>query len=415
MESQENLQSTQVDAMQSNLLSIPYQLLKYFFNTPSNPLDDPVSSESAAFAMNPNQQYQAPDLGHPWPRSSEIYQLIDANLVKIQERQAHTTRPLDKLATWTFVNVTDQEIRREIAQLIHLTRSRLSMTARQIQKMRLDKYANAIGAKPELVSENETPSPNDAVVAKTTPAVGPKASTPLQGSFHSSPSGIKKSIHPLHIPEIRLEIGRYLKESVLARCASVCKDWNQSFAPLLYSVVELTGKPGANPPLETLRRHEALIKSMSVVMNRLDLVYFHLLLSNLKTLKLDFNFPSTAIEPMIRNNRGIRFLKLSGIPTNDQSMLWKSVASLPHLEELSILNQSVNDKNELWGACSRLNKLTLIFSGFKKLLASTTTGTPLEQAADFNLLRDLTISKWKICPSVQLMLIMKCQNLERLE
>ncbi|KAF9171980.1 hypothetical protein BGX21_006134 [Mortierella sp. AD011] len=344
-----------------------------------------------------------------------MYQAIDANLAEIQERQAHSTRPLDKLAIWTFANVTDQEIRKEIFQLIHLTRSQLSMTARQIQEMRLDNYADAIGVKPELVSEDGTSPSNDAVVTKTTPASGPKSSTSLQDSSYSLPSGIIKSINPLHIPEIRLEIGRYLKKSTLTRCASVCRDWNQSFTPLLYSAVELTEKPGANPPVEALRHHETLIKSMSVAMDKLDPVYSHLLLPNLKTLDLDLSLPSNTIEPMIRNNSGIVFLKLSGIPVNDQTMVWKSVARLPHLEELTIRNQSVYDKKALWSACRRLKKLTFIHSKVERPLDSTIAGTPLEQTADFDLLRDLTISGCRFYMPAELMLITKCQNLERLE
>ncbi|KAF9993026.1 hypothetical protein BGZ79_002373 [Entomortierella chlamydospora] len=426
MKLRRNLQPEEIDSLRSGVLYIPHQLLeaiptisgRCFFIRPSNPLDDPVtsiSSASSTFAMNPNQQYQAPKLNHSWPQGSEVYQAIDANLVKIQERQAYSTRPLDKLATCTLDHITDQEMRKEIFQLIHLTRSQLSMTARQIQEMRLDNYADAIGAKPELVSENGTSPSNDAVVTKTTPASGPTASTSLQGSSYSSPSGIMKSINPLNIPEIKLEIGRYLKNSTLARCALVCHDWNQSFTPLLYSFVELTEKPGANPPVEALRRHETLIKSMSVVMDKLDPVYSHLLLPNLKTLDLDLSLPSNTIEPMIRNNTGIVFLKLSGIPINDRIMMWKSVARLPHLEELTIQNQSVYDKEALWGACRRLKKLTFIHSKVERLLDSTNTGTPLEQTADFDLLRDLTISGCRFYISAELMLITKCQNLERLE
>ncbi|KAF9997779.1 hypothetical protein BGZ80_002267 [Entomortierella chlamydospora] len=226
---------------------------------------------------------------------------------------------------------------------------------------------------------------------------------------------IPESINPLHIPEIRTEIGRYLKKPALARSALVCREWNRTFIPLLYSVVEINRCEVISPSIKTLRRNKVFIKSMAVMTDELDPLYSHLFMPNLKTLKLCLKSPSDSIEPMIQNHKNIRFLELPRISSDDKNMFWKSVASLPHLEELTIRNQNGHETDTMWDICSRLKKLNITNSFHQGLRASTGTGTSSMRAADFHLLRDLTISKCGSYMTVQPTLIMKCQNLDRLE
>ncbi|KAF9343871.1 hypothetical protein BGX26_005105, partial [Mortierella sp. AD094] len=440
-----------MDTNQPHHLIIPHQLLealptldgKYFYTKPANPLDDPVFQEDLLFSANPYQQYQAPKIDLPWPNGSGVYQDIDANLAKIQERQAYTTMPLDSFATWTFASALCPEVMNSLLHLLHFIRSQLAIAARQIQEMRLDNYAFATGTKHALATENGTPPSDHAVTTRNKlPESKSKARKSVRGSLLVPSSGITESISPLLIPEIRAEIGRYLKRSALARCAIVCKDWNETFSRHLYSAVEITKKLRTNPPPEALHRNISFIKSLTVLTDRLDPSHSNLVLPNLQSLTLRHKIAQASMSygptTMIRNNtNNIRKIELTDIVTHDQIMFWKAVSSLTHLEELKILEQIVaggawgnrvnTDKeiNAFWDSCSRVKKLSLVGLRFLNLFpwfdegenmsipASTIARTLAERT--FPLVHDLTISECTIHVSGQFMLIMKCQNLERLE
>ncbi|KAF9997780.1 hypothetical protein BGZ79_008527 [Entomortierella chlamydospora] len=197
-------------------------------------------------------------------------------------------------------------------------------------------------------------------------------------SFYSTPSGIRESVDPTHIPKIGTEIDCYLNNSELARCALVYRDWNQIFLPFLYSAVEIAAEPARNLPVEAIRRNETSVRSMAVTTDKLDDAHSHLTLSSLKTLTLHLDGTNNTIGSIIRNNKSVRFLELSRVFTVDNSTLWESIASLPHIEELSIRNQYSGETDALWDACSRLKKLCLFNLRFKGIPAFATTGTPLD-------------------------------------
>ncbi|KAF9394661.1 hypothetical protein BGX21_010275, partial [Mortierella sp. AD011] len=218
------------------------------------------------------------------------------------------------------------------------------------------------------------------------------------------------SINPLRLPEIRIEVGRYLKRPALARCTSVCREWNQTFTLLLYSVVDIRRWKVTIPPIEVLRLNMPFIKSMSVTADMLHPSYSHLLLPNLETLKLCLSNYSDNIEFMIQNHKNIRSLELSCMASDGKNMYWKSVASLPHLEKLTIRDQYGYETDIMWDICGRLKKFDIT-----NLVISGLVGAPSTQTTDFHLLRDLTISKVGSHITVQPALMMKCQNIERLE
>ncbi|KAF9355135.1 hypothetical protein BGX26_006958 [Mortierella sp. AD094] len=527
MKSRKSLQPSQAGTIQSSFLPISLPLLealptidgKYFFAKPSNPQDDRVFKESMLFAANPNQQYRAPKLELPWPHGSEVHQAVDMNLAKIQERQAYTTKPLDKLATIIFANVPDLEIRNTIFELLHITRSQLAITARQIQEMRLDNYACATGAEPAFVLEKEvsaskhalgsgavtstsnntlasetgnSPSyhasrstegisasdqapgseigistshrptksedgmsisnhpikseygisaSNHALAAETKPTA--KKSKVLKTSRESSlaPSRRPKKLsNPLYAPEIKVEIGQYLENSELANCALVCRDWNKTFSQLLYSVVQISEESRTTPSLEALRRNKAFITSLSIMNEWVSTAHTKLVLPNLKILRLHPKGGNAGItwEPtaMIHNHNNITSLELWRIYTHDNSLFWGAVASLRHLEELSIrlqviYRENADDSQEqdreihaFWDACSRVKKLNLSSFRFQHKdaripLCEREIPEPIIVRTlsnrTFPRLKDLTISQGTMHPTGQAMLIMKCPVLENLE
>ncbi|KAF9993027.1 hypothetical protein BGZ79_002374 [Entomortierella chlamydospora] len=463
MKSRKDPRPAQLGAMQSSFLSIPHQLLeaiptingKYFFDTPSDPLYDPVFRQSVVFAINPNQQYQAPKLDQSWPQDSEMYQNIDANFAKIQEKQAYITKPLDKLATLIFANVQDPIARINLFRYLHIARSQLAITAQQIQEMRLENHACASRVIPHvasapgagtstsshpIISEHGSLVPECAGTTKTKPAA--KKSKVLKTSLGSSlapPRRPKKLSNPLHIPEIKIEIGRYLKNSELANCVLVCRDWKKTFTQLLYSNIEITGKARTTPSLEALQHNRTFIRSLSFLNERISTAHTKLALPNLNTLRLHLKEINAGItwEPitMINKSKNITKLELSRISTHDNSSFWESVASLHHLEELSIrfqmmFRENAGDSQEqdkeihaFWDACSRVKKLDLSSFRFQHkdprvpLGERTIPGPIIVRTLSnrtFSRLQDLKISQGSMHVSAQVMLIMQCPALERL-
>ncbi|KAF9994351.1 hypothetical protein BGZ79_000902, partial [Entomortierella chlamydospora] len=291
-------------------------------------------------------------------------------------------------------------------------------------------------------TENETSPSDQTTIARNKPRKSKSnAGKSIRGSLSTPSSRITQSINPLHIPEIRAEIGRYLKRSTLARCALVCRDWNKTFSQQLYSNVEITKKLRTNPSPEVLHHNSSLIKSLTILADRLDHSYSDLVLPNLQslTLRLKVTYMSVSNGPtaIIRNNTNIRKIELKEIITDSQIMFWKAVSRLPHLEELKVVDEIVaggpwgnrvhKDKeiNAFWNSCSRVKKLALIKFGFinkspfldksesMEMPASTIARTLSERT--FPLLQDLTLSRCDFHLSNQFMLVMKCPNLECLE
>ncbi|KAF9083943.1 hypothetical protein BGX23_010987, partial [Mortierella sp. AD031] len=121
----------------------------HFFFPPENPDDDTISPKDLLFDKNPLQQYHAPgwDLPFPVDRNSPYHHFEQA-LVKIIERQAHSTRPLDDFAVDFLANVTDPDARRTVSEFIQIMRSQLAINAREIQELRINNYLRAKGLQP---------------------------------------------------------------------------------------------------------------------------------------------------------------------------------------------------------------------------------------------------------------------------
>ncbi|KAG0044377.1 hypothetical protein BGZ83_010412, partial [Gryganskiella cystojenkinii] len=76
------------------------------------------------------------------------------------------------------------------------------------------------------------------------------------------------AICPLDIPEIRVHISRYLSKKDYILCSLVSRDWNATFADLLYHTVAIrpfnfSGKAWKNPSPESLTRYGDSIRNLS--------------------------------------------------------------------------------------------------------------------------------------------------------
>ncbi|KAG9063323.1 hypothetical protein KI688_004205 [Linnemannia hyalina] len=109
---------------------IPSISVEHFFFPPDNPDDGTISPNDLLFDKNPLQQYTAPAL------------------VKIIERQAYSTRPLDDLAVDFLAKVSDPAARQTVTDFIQIMRSNLANNAREVQELRNNNYLRAKGLQP---------------------------------------------------------------------------------------------------------------------------------------------------------------------------------------------------------------------------------------------------------------------------
>jgi len=122
---------------------------EHFFFPPDDPEEDTIAPKDLLFHKNPLQQYHAPgwDLPFPVDRTSPYHHFEQA-LVKIIERQAHSTRPLDDFAVDFLANVTDPTARDTVSEFLQIMRSQLAINAREIQELRTNNFLRAKGLQP---------------------------------------------------------------------------------------------------------------------------------------------------------------------------------------------------------------------------------------------------------------------------
>ncbi|KAG0205794.1 hypothetical protein BGX28_002665 [Mortierella sp. GBA30] len=152
----DSLPPNQIEAPRARILVLPEDLKeavpaitgKHFYAEPTSPDDDPVYTGDVVFPKNPEQQYSAPVMELPWPDKAKSHQAFDKSLVRIQDRLAFITRPVDEFAADAFSSIEDPDIRQSVLDFTQIVRSQLAITARQITKMRTENYVWAKGLKP---------------------------------------------------------------------------------------------------------------------------------------------------------------------------------------------------------------------------------------------------------------------------
>ncbi|KAF9205365.1 hypothetical protein BGZ49_004128 [Haplosporangium sp. Z 27] len=395
-------------------LSFPSELVdaipiidgKHFFTEPTDPLDDHVLDEIDLFPLNRTQQYQAPIMDFQWPQGSEMYQEFDRNLTKIQERHAHSTRPLDELATQMFHD-SQRDSTFDVLGFIHHIRSQLSLTAREIQKIRMENYEYALGERPVPATRVETP-----VVLHKAESDRPSVEFTTIATNNA-----------LNIPEIRSKIGHYLDRDDCFNCSLVCKDWNQTFMSILFSTIRVSSS--SYPLAEALQRNGDHVRSFEWLDRHFSYSYYQeFVFPGLKSLSITIDYSKIVLTDlftaMILECQQITSLALSIGVMHENSVFWKAVSDLPHLEEITILffapfqipYTSPNLKRNLqglWNACSQVKTLNL---GHLTLVEND-VGALEDQS--FPHLRHLIISDCFTEAIFQVALIIRCPNLEKLE
>ncbi|KAG0197829.1 hypothetical protein BGX28_008662 [Mortierella sp. GBA30] len=75
-----------------------------------------------------------------------------------------------------------------------------------------------------------------------------------------------RATNPMHIPEIRSNVAKFLTRKELRSCLLVCEDWWETFAPLLYTDIRpvyqnVLGSKHEYPPTKIIKKNSHLIKS----------------------------------------------------------------------------------------------------------------------------------------------------------
>jgi hypothetical protein len=103
-------------------------------------------------------------LPFPVERNSPYYHFEQA-LVKIIERQAHFTRPLDDFAVDFLARVTDPIARESVSEFLQIMRSQLAINAREIQELRTNNYLRAKGLQPAPEKKKGVSTSQEAIKA----------------------------------------------------------------------------------------------------------------------------------------------------------------------------------------------------------------------------------------------------------
>ncbi|KAF9996801.1 hypothetical protein BGZ65_007621, partial [Modicella reniformis] len=170
------------------IAAYPSITAKYFFQAPSEPVDDVILKNTIVFPKNRDQQCSAPSLELPWPQDATTY--LDKTLQQVQESFAFLTRPLDDFVAEVFTSHPDENTKRAVADYAHTMRSQLALAARRVTDTRLDYYVQAKGLKPAPSDDKGTTIPQDVISAHIKKAEAyTEASAPRRGSSSRAPTG----------------------------------------------------------------------------------------------------------------------------------------------------------------------------------------------------------------------------------
>ncbi|CAO3566085.1 unnamed protein product [Mortierella alpina] len=180
-------------------------------------------------------------------------------------------------------------------------------------------------------------------------------------------------ISPFDLPEIRSHLAPFLTSGDLPACAAVSKDWNSTYAPLLYRTCSVLYYSPKNPTPSTLLKYADSIRHLRFS----GIVSLDLLASlccNLNTLTIDGNWAhssklppedfsraSSSIAALIRQNPNLKHLQFLDQPALSSIELWNAVAGCSHLSSLQFLRCSMSPAHipPFWKACSNLQTLEI--------------------------------------------------------
>ncbi|KAF9557711.1 hypothetical protein EC968_007505, partial [Mortierella alpina] len=180
-------------------------------------------------------------------------------------------------------------------------------------------------------------------------------------------------ISPFDLPEIRSHLAPFLAASDLPACAAVNKDWNSTYAPLLYRTCSALYYSRKNPTASTLLKHAHSIRHLRFS-GIVSLDLFASQCCNLDILTIDGNWvqssnrppedfkkASSLITALIRQNPNLKHLQFLDQPALSSAELWKAIAESSNLSSLQFLRCSISYAHipSFLEACSNLQTLEI--------------------------------------------------------
>ncbi|KAF9200093.1 hypothetical protein BGZ49_009705 [Haplosporangium sp. Z 27] len=168
----------------------------------------------------------------------------------------------------------------------------------------------------------------------------------------------------MDIPEIRHMLGGNLRKADLASAAAVCKSWNRSFTPFLYSTIKSYAKK--NPQLDTIRKYAKHIRTIALLKTYYcDDMPLELMINLEVFISIDpISAPMDWDQYLSLFSPSSRIRKIKIIPSIWSSPTIEFMTCLSTCQSLRCLEIHVEDLNEestklLFDTCMRLEELSI--------------------------------------------------------
>ncbi|KAF9126186.1 hypothetical protein BGW39_006819 [Mortierella sp. 14UC] len=251
--------------------------------------------------------------------------------------------------------------------------------------------------------------------------------------------------HALQIAEITSHIRSFLTVSDLKQCILVCRDWWQTFEPLISREVTISfrrvdsifGPRGApandddeaweqlnyeqedtliprQPSAISLIRHRQEVRSLDGFSIQLS----HIPFSNLRNIVLTSGQLSDEdLTPWIRFLRGceqsLQELELAGFRVLPLSKFWETLMDLPRFRSLKVVRGWVEEKEQIkafWKLCSKLETLKIYSAHFPNVWGDNNS-YPIP---DLSNMKELLLSGIEMRFERQARIVAQCGQLRRL-
>ncbi|KAF9113903.1 hypothetical protein BGX27_000592 [Mortierella sp. AM989] len=210
----------------------------------------------------------------------------------------------------------------------------------------------------------------------------------------------------MDLPELRTQLAKYLDKRQLAAASAVCKSWNDSFIPILYSEVSNEYVRSIN----TLRKHAQHVRIL-YIFDRLDEVPLEAFFRLEELIVYSFDegcINWTRMSNLFSRNQGLVDLTIQGyFPVPAETM--SHISSLPILRKIYFMHCELDGPSTelLFKTCLHLEQL--------KLYSCKLAWRELEHWEQFPSIQSLIlayIDDSKNCEEIQL--IGKCPQLKSL-
>lgn len=166
--------------------------------------------------------------------------------------------------------------------------------------------------------------------------------------------------HPLKIPEILLQIARFIPTRSLPTCARVSRVWHKVFVLLIWQQVKVQ-QGGRQYSLMSLWKHRRLIKTLEL--EQCSTEYFEQLHYPILNTLVMTHSGSGKSDPtrLIEKHSSLTRLSLNGFGNTSLWKLWDTLLGFSRLSELKLSEMTLGKKDidQFWQLCTRLERVDI--------------------------------------------------------